>query len=200
MNHWSSSEAQPAIFARLLAELVNRLRLSHVENLHHEPSWPICSRLAVQANLLGGLAKESDLEGLAYFAQTVTDLSVLGQEDPAHIPPSWAGALVRLADFLDEMMVGMDAGDGPDQWLDEARWERLTSWFAHLETPFLVMDEVEEVLLRWQEAWCDGSLDLKNETELQERWQRLREFGDALFDSPAEDDDSSLLRWKGFTP
>lgn len=200
MNHWSSSEAQPAIFSRLLAELVNQLRLSSGQSILQDPSWPICSRLGVQGNLLEGLAKESGLEELAYFAQTLSDLALLGQNDPGHIAPHWAGALGRLAEFLDEMMVGLDAGEAPAQWLAHPQWERLTSWFAHLGTPFLVMDEAEEILLRWQDVWCDGSLDPQNEAELQDRWLRLREFGDALFNSSSQQDDTSLLRWKGFSP
>ena len=200
MNHWSSSEAQPALFSRLLAELVNQLRLSYGNNIHQEPSWPICSRLGVQANLLGGVARESGLEGLAYFTQTLSDLALLGRDDPGHIPLHWSGALNRLADFLDDMMVGLDNDDALSLWLEDTQWERLTSWFAHLGTPFLVMDEVEETLLRWQDDWCGGALDSSHESELQERWLRLREFGDALFQSTTEQKDTSLLRWKDFSP
>jgi len=184
----------------MLAELVNRLRLSHGDNLHHELSWPICSRLRVQADLLGGLAGESGLEELVHFTQVLTELTTLGQDEPENIPPSWSGAMVRLADFLDEMLKGLDAGDSPTTWLADPQWERLTNWFANLDTPFIVMDEMEEILLRWQNVWCDGALDSGNEADIQERWLRLREFGDALFRSSDEQTDSSLLQWKGFTP
>ncbi len=200
MNNWSSAEAQPAIFSRLLAELVNRLRLSRAQHIHHDLSWPICSRLGVQADLLGGLAKESGLKDLAHLSQTLAELAVLGRDDPNHIPRAWSGALTRLANFLDKMMVGLDNGDVLDQWLADAQWERLTSWFNNLETPLLVMDELEETLLRWQNLWCGDSLDPAHEAELQERWVRLREFGDALFSSSHHESGAGLLRWKGFTP
>jgi len=200
MNHWSSSESQSAIFSRLLAELVTRLRLSHVENHHMDLSWPVCSRLAVQADLLGGLARESGLESLTDFSTTLAELATLGQNDPNQIPMVWSGAMDRLAEFLDRMMIGLDDGDAPSRWLGDAQWERLTSWFTHLETPFLVMDELEEILRQWQDSWCDDVLDPEKETELQEQWQQLRGFGDALFSSSSADQDTSLLRWKGFTP
>jgi hypothetical protein len=200
MNHRSSSDSHLEIFARLLAELVNRLRLFHVENHHHEHSWPVCFHLGVQADLLAGLAEESGLRDLANFAQSLQELAVLGRDDPNQIPQTWSAALTQIAEFLDEMLMGIDAGNAPDQWLSDPRWERLISWFTNLGTPFLVMDQLEKNLLQWQDAWCDGSLDPKHEAELQERWIRLREFGDALFSSSTQEEDTSLLHWKGFTP
>lgn len=200
MNKWSSSESQPAVFSQLLAELLNKLRLSYAASPHTEPTWPICSRLEVQANLLSGLARESGLDDLQQFTLVLTELAVLGRDEPGHIPAAWSGALVRLAEFLDRMLTGLDAGDTPAQWLDDTQWEKLTSWFSSLETPIIVMEELEEVLLHWQNSWCDGALDVKHEAELQDRWLQLRKFGDALFCLPTDEEDSSLLQWKGFTP
>ncbi len=200
MKHGPSSEAQTVTFSRLLAELVNQLRLSYAQNIHEQPSWPVCFRLDVQANLLGGLAHEAGWEELASLAQALSDLAQLGQEDPGHIPLHWSDALNRLAEFLDQMLAGLDAGDSREQWLINSKWDRMTSWFAHLGSPFLVMDEMEEVLLQWQDAWCDGALDPNHEKELKERWQRLRNFGDALFQPSPEQPATNLLQWKGFSP
>lgn len=198
MNHWSSSEAQPAVLSQLLAELVNRLRLSYVETHQNKISWPVCHRLGVQADLLTGLASEAGLEGLAQFAHSLAELAAMGRDEPDHIPPQWSGALSRLAEFLDEMMVGLDTGDAPAQWLTDLRWEKLTSWFTNLGSPFLVFDELEEILRRWQDSWCDGTLGPKQEAELQDRWLHLRNFGDALFKLSGNDDPQNLLRWDGF--
>ena len=200
MNHRSSSETQIALFSRQMAELVNRLRHFHVEKHSLELSWPVCFRLGVQADLLGGLALETSLEDLVSFSTVLAELATQGKEEPNQIPPAWSGALERLAEFLDQMMVGLDAGDSADQWLDDAQWERLKSWFSHLETPFLVMDELEEVLCQWQEKWCDDPLDSKTEKELRQRWIQLRQFGDALFNESSSEQDNSLLRWNDFTP
>ena len=200
MNHWSSSEAQPAQLSRLMAELVNRLRLSHEQNPDHDISWPVCLQLRVQADLLGGLAEESALEDLLQFTIILKELTELGRNEPQCISRSWSGVLNRLAGFLDLMISGLDHGDSPETWLEDPQWERFHNWFAHLETPFLVMDEMEEIMLRWQNAWCDGALKSEDEGELQERWLSLRKFGDALFGSSSGRDSSNLLHWNGFTP
>jgi hypothetical protein len=195
MNQSQSPETQMAKFSRLLAELEHRLRHSYVANLSPVPSWPVCSRLAVQANLLGGLAGEWRLDDFAHFAERVSGLASLGLDEPELIPGNWGQVLDRLAALLDDLMSGLDEGDDPLQWLHDPRWGRLAGWFTHLDSPLLVLDEIEEILLRWQDSWCDGPLETGQEKELQQGWARLREFGNALLDTTSFDPADSLLRW-----
>jgi len=196
MNPSQSPASQIAKFSQILAELETRLRLSYVKNPSHTPSWPICSRLLVQADLLGGLAGQWGLYDFARFASCVSSLAHLGLDDPELIPGSWSGGLERLVVLLDEMMVGLDADDQPADWLNDPRWARLASWFKNIDSPFLIMDEMEEIFLRWQNTWCDGSLESGQEAELQQQWTRLRKFGDALLGPSSSDPGEGFLRWK----
>ncbi len=200
MSYLPSSETQPAQFALLLAELESRLRHSAADSMAKTSSWSVLSHLGVQADLLGGVAGESGETGLIQFTRALSSLVVLGQQEPQRIPSGWRVGLNLLASFLDDLAAGLDAGDSLEQWVEDTRWQRLTSWFGNFQTPLLVMNEMEELLLKWQDSWCDETLDSDQEIELQQCWARLCQFGNALFHPSTPDSGSSLLRWKGFGP
>lgn len=200
MNYLPSSNSQPAIFAQLLAELDSRLRLFPSDAQAEASSWSVLLHLGVQADLLAGVATIEEDDGLLQCSRALASLVAHGLEDPQCIPEGWRSGFQLLTVFLDDLAVGLDAGDSVSQWIEDSRWQRLISWFARLETPFLVMNELEEILLNWQNCWCDEALTPDEDKELQQHWARLREFGDALFHPTEPESDSSLLRWKGFGP
>ncbi len=200
MSYLPSSDTQLAQFAYLLAELESRLRLFPVNSHGEAASWSVLSRLGVQAKLLTGLAGESDQDDFLKFSQALDSLVSLGLEEPLAIPEQWREGMYLLAAFMDDLAQGLDSGESLAQWLDDPQWSRLISWFTHFQTPYLVMDQLEELLLQWQNSWCDEAFEQDQELELQKKWARLRKFGDALFQSSAENSESNLLRWKGFSP
>ncbi len=196
MNQSRSPESQIVKLCTVMAERENRLRLSYGENLPEASVWPVCSGLLVQADLLRGLAREWKLQDYSLLADRILSLAALGQESPELLSESWNGAMQRLAAILDQLLAGLSSGDSPAEWLSDSRWERLASWFEHLDSPFLVLDEMEEILRHWQDSWCDASLESSQEAELRRRWLQLRDFGDALLGSPSTDLGADWLRWK----
>lgn len=181
MDPMPLSGTGPEELSKLLAELETRLRLSDSGNSHDPPAWPVCWRLRVHGDLLTGVAREFQREELAHLGRSLESLSLLGREEPHLIPRYWQGALDRLAEFLDQMWLGLDRGESLAPWLEDSRWARLGSWFTNLGSPSLVMDQIQEILLQWQDSWTAGVLDFTQERELARQWEGLREFGDVLF-------------------
>jgi len=200
LNYLPSSDTQPAIFAQLLAELDSQLRHFPSDSHAEASSWSELLRLGVQANLLAAVAEEAADEGLLQFSRDLASLVTHGQQDPQCLPEGWRAGFLLLAVFLDDLAKGLDDGEPLSQWLADARWQRLISWFGNMQSPFLVMNEIEEMLLQWQNSWCDEPLSADQEKELQQRWAQLRDFGDALFHPTTPETESSLLRWQGFEP
>ncbi len=184
----------------MLAELESQLRLFPSDSHADAASWSVLFHLEVQADLLGGVAGEFGEKALLEFTDSLASLVSLGQEEPQRIPVSWQGGFNLLATFLEVMAAGLDSGDSLEQWLKDARWQRLISWFENFETPNLVFSELQEILLQWQKSWCDKTLDPAQEIELKNNWVSLRQFGDALFSPSVPDSGSSLLPWKDFDP
>lgn len=200
MNQWSTSESYPEELAALLAELDNRLRLSFDEMGPDPRPWPVFNRLGVQADLMLGVAQVASRLDLARFAQSLASLVQQGRSEPSRLPASLQDPLLKLAAFLDNLMLNVDSGSSLSEQLEDPGWELLILRFRHMDTPLLVMVELQEELTRWQNIWCDASLTSEQEKELKERWVALRAFADALFCPSSEESDSSLLRWEDFGP
>ncbi|MCP4291751.1 MAG: hypothetical protein GY780_07930 [bacterium] len=202
MNQQADNQSIISKFASTLAEQENLLRLSASDRIAHNHTWPVVAQLKVQSELLGGL---SDLSGNPEWRELglqIKSIATLGSIEPHIIPDSWAEALNNLATYLDNFFNLLDEGDSPGTALMEHRddpgWSSLDSRFSHLDTPFLVMDDLEEALNQWKNLWCDVSLSVEQEKELREYWARLRQFGDAMFFSAGADDADSLLKWDNF--
>lgn len=178
MAEQSSSESLPGHLADTLAELVTQLRLS--VTLPDESSSPPASlpRLVVLARLLCGQVDQA--AGLANLGTAITSLAELLTEYPAE-GVSLSPSLLRLTEFLESFLLGLDQGDDMDTWLNNPRWVSLQRSFGNAGTPLAVFDDLDDLIHQYSRQNNHLLFPPVGAEAMARRWAEICRQGDQVF-------------------
>ncbi len=170
---------------RSLAELADRLRRSLPGSAGESPV-PVCiSRLEVSAALFNNLVLPPPADSLQGLGGALYGLLAAMEDAPAGTPGFLEPVLLDLAEVLESILRRLDEGETSAQLARDPAWLQILSRLESAGTPLEIMDELDASARRWEDRWCEDDLSPALEQELRRRWRTFRDYGDAMFQSPA---------------
>jgi hypothetical protein len=183
MTETSSQNSHPARLAESLTELVTRLRLSSLPPSGRLvlPTYP--QRLAIAGRLLvhaGARAQDERFIPLSQVLETFNDWVA---EEPARCPRRLDRSFEILVEFLESLLVEIDAGGTVATAGSDQRWEVVRAEFGGQGSSRSVIADLARIMDRWEASPGRQGPDAAAEA-LHRSWTLLRRRGDALFQEP----------------
>jgi hypothetical protein len=178
----------PGALADYLTELLARLRLLSCPMEIAAGIPAAVPRIKVAARLLPEIDPRDAAAGdeLIRLAGVLAEFTAFLEQHPESLPAKLDRSLERLAHFLDKLLGLADAGVSGDDLVRHHGWRAIRASFRQAGSPLAVLDDLEEILADWREAWRGEELSAAHEQTLGRGWEQIKIWGDRLFEATVQ--------------